>query len=359
MTRGISRLARAVVPLFSVGLLSILALAACGSGSGTSTSDKAAAGGFTSAPITAVWQKVIDNAMKEGSVTIYSSQGSDQLKDLAQRFEKNYGIKVNVLRSVDSNIEAKASAERKSRQIADVLALSDQQWVTEKAQSGWYTKPTGPDFGATDYNPSTNLLPAGPFVTGAAVFAIGWNTQLVPNGIKSYKDLLNPKFKGKIGVNDPSISSSVVDFYHYLQEQNGQGFIQDLASQKPQIFRSVLTQAQSLTSGQIAIALAVPALVKEKAEGAPVDYLVPTPAWGARFSTGISSKAPHPNAAQLLSDFLVTQEGQTAIDARGASVLPGIKGTVTSVDKVRNIDYDKLTTSDVKQFDSEFQRLFQ
>jgi len=176
--------------------------------------------------------------------------------------------------------------------------------------------------------------------------------------LKSYTDLLDPKLKGKIGVPDPAVSPSIVDYYFYLQEQFGPDIVEKLAAQKPQIFPSVLTAAQNLTSGQISGALAVAPLVDEKAGGAPVDYKVPTPAWGARFFGSVTAVAAHPNAAQLLADYLVTPDGQEAISRKGGSALPNIKGALADVSQIRQPDPAKLTPEAVAAFRADFKRLF-
>lgn len=351
---------RAVPVVVVAALVAAVVASGCGSSSKKSSSTSPTVGSSaTTASVDAAFQGVIDKAKQEGSVTIYSSQGTDQLNDLAKRFQDKYGVKVDVLRDVDANVEAKTNVEHDSKKgVADIVVVSDKAFVDAKGQAGYFVPVTGPDFNNAAYNKAQNVNANGSFVVSAAVFALGWNTQAVPNGMKSYKDLLDPKLKGKIGVPDPAVSPSIVDFYFYLQEQNGPDFVNKLAAQKPQIFPSVLTEAQNLTSGQIAGATAVQALVDEKANGAPVDFLVPSPAWGARFFASITSVAPHPNAAQLLADFLVTQDGQEAIARKAGSALPNIKGAVTDISKVRVPDPAKLTPDSVASFRAEFKKLF-
>lgn len=353
---------RSVWPAAVAGLIAVLLLAACGSSGSDNATSKDTTGGSTIAPaaVSPAWQKVIDEAKKEGSVTIYSSQGTDELNAMGKAFEKKYGIKVDVLRDIDANLEAKLSAERDSgKGVADVAVFADQSFVDKQGAAGRWTMPTGPDFDAAAYDKSTNMNEHGSFVTTAVVYAIGWNTQLVPDGIKSYDDLLNPKFKGKIGLNDPATSPVVVDFYRYVEGQTSPSFLSDVAKLKPQVFPSVLQIAQNLTSGQLAVGIAVAPLVDEKADGAPVDYMVPKPAWGARFYASILKSAPHPAAAQLLADFMVTSAGQAKIARKTASVLPGTPGAVTSVADVRKIDSAFLTDANVQKFVTDFKAKMQ
>lgn len=349
---------RAVVIVAAVGTLA----AACGSSnkssSGASTTPTTATSAATAGGNSAAWQQLVAQAKQEGQVTIYSSQGLDQLNAVAKAFKSKYGITVNVARNIDATDEAKLSAEESSgKKIADVVSFADSNYVQTNA--AWWQAPTGPDFDNPAYDKSTNVQSNGSFVTSAAVYALGWNTQLVPGGLTSYSQVLDPKYKGKIGIPDAATSTVVVDFYGYLQQQAGSDFLTKLSALSPQVFASVLQIAQNLTSGQVAVGLAVAPLVTQKAAGAPVDYIVPKPAWGARFYTVVVRDSPHPAAAQLLADFLVTPDGQAALTAQGASVLPNTPGAVATVANVRAIDPANLQPTHVQQFDAQFKSLFQ
>ena len=340
----------------AIPLVAAVMMVAAGCGGSADSATPAA----PSAPVTPEWQKTIDAAKTEGTVTVYSSQGSDQLNDLAKRFEQAYGIHVDVLRDVDANLEAKVDAEHASGQpIADVVALADGAYVTAKGKEGRWAAPSGPDFQVPAYDRSRYLAEDGSFVSSAAVFVLAWNTQSLPAGLRSFSDLLNPELVGKIGVNDPAVSPAVVDFYSYLQEQNGPGFVDQLAAQKPQIFPSVLPMGQALTAGQVWAVVGGGAPVDEMEQGAPVDFLVPNPAWGALFRTAVLANAPHPNAAQLFANFLITAEGQDAIAHEAASVLPDIPSAVANVADVRAFDPANLTTEQIETFRAEFRQKFQ
>jgi iron(III) transport system substrate-binding protein len=79
---------------------------------------------------------------------------------------------------------------------------------------------------------------------------------------------------------------------------------------------------------------------------------------GARFNTGILNIAPHPNAAQVLANFMITEAGQEAIARKAASVLPDVPGAVTTVDKVRVQDLSILTEDFVAEYQAKWNDLF-
>ena len=99
-------------------------------------------------------------------------------------------------------------------------------------------------------------------------------------------------------------------------------------------------------------------LVDEKAAGAPVESGFAPEIWGARFYGMVLKTAPNPNAAQLLANFIVTEEGQEAIARKAGSALPDITGSVGSTDTIRRQDLSQLTPEKMAEFQARFDKLF-
>jgi iron(III) transport system substrate-binding protein len=304
------------------------------------------------------WQKITEAGRKEGAVTIYSGQGLKQLNDLAARFKKNYGIDVQVVRAVENELWPRVDVEGQScKGIADIMVGAAEQLVAEREAKGFAVPVRGPAFDNPQYNRAVRAPNGTTFETNAAVLTFSWNTELWPQGVKDYPDILNPALGGKIGVPQGQTPSQV-DFYLYLTEEYGSDFIDKLAALKPQVYPGALPLGQAATSGEIAVAAYGEPLIDEKEAGAPVDWgLAPKP-WGARFYGMVLKCAPHPDAAQLLANFIVTREGQEAIARKTASVLPNIPGTLTTTDTVRRADLKKLTPEFVKTFADRWQQLY-
>jgi iron(III) transport system substrate-binding protein len=308
----------------------------------------------------AEWEEIVAAAKEEGSVTIYSSQGLDQLNAMGEAFKDEYGISVEVVRAIDSDQLAKVEAEHDTGNgVADVLVQATGAWSVEKAAAGWFTPFVGPAMDNPDYNKALNVSPGGEFfVANGAVLTFGWNTELWPDGLTDYDDLLNPDLAGgKIGVIEPS-AGSIVDFYLYLEERFGPEFTAQLAAQEPRIYPSSLPMAQALTSGEIAAASFVQVLSDEKEAGAPVDSGLADEVWGALFQTSVLATSPHPNAAQVLANFMITPEGQVHISRKAAASLPDVEGTVTVTDNVRRQDLAKLTPDFVAEYQASWDQLF-
>jgi iron(III) transport system substrate-binding protein len=109
-------------------------------------------------------------------------------------------------------------------------------------------------------------------------------------------------------------------------------------------------------SGEIAVAAYCQPLIDEVAKGAPVEWRIAQKAWGARFWGQIPRIAPHPNAAQLLANFMVTQSGQEALARSTASSLPNIG--LTTTDRVHRQDLTKLTPDFVKSYQDKWRKMF-
>jgi iron(III) transport system substrate-binding protein len=324
----------------------------------------AAAGGATTAASSASLDALVAAAKKEGKVTIYSSQALDGLNKLAADFKAAYpGVDAEVVRGIDGDLAPKVEAEHQTGNgIADLYVSASLSWVQSKADAGdWFVPVAAPNLlGQGEYDAKQYVHPGNYFEVGAALLTFGWNTELVPKGIKDYPDLLDPSLKGKIGVPEPT-SPSIVDFYLWLNETYGADYMQKLAAQQPRIYPSSLPITEALGSGEIAAtpftgpALVIPA----KAKGAPVEFAIsPEGAWGARYFGMVLKTAPHPNAAQLLANFMVTTQGQADVMANAGTVLPNVPGGLLTNDKVRKQDLAALTPDKVSAFQQEWNSLY-
>jgi len=276
------------------------------------------------------WAALVAKAKQEGSVTLYSSQDPGGLQRMADAFKAKYGITVTWTRQIDSVSALQLNAEQSTHNAkADMWVIASRPYVLGALKNGWTVPAVGPDLFNTRYDRATFARPGKAFVVGAAVQGIGWNTGLFPQGLKDYPDLLNAALaNGKIGVVNPS-GPSLVDSYLMLQDHYGAGFLTKLGAQKPKIYASTLPQQQALASGEItASALVGAQMLDLKAQGAPVDFVIPKGgAWNAPWFAMVLKQAPHSAAAQLLADFMVTPEGQQAVNRRYGAVLKNIPDT--------------------------------
>ncbi|MGW4481682.1 ABC transporter substrate-binding protein [Rhodococcus triatomae] len=308
----------------------------------------------------AEWQQVIEDAKAEGTVTIYSSNTTEQLTELASRFQNEYGIRVDVVRDVDANLHQKIGAELTTgNMVADVVLQATPAWSEQLGSAGNLTAPVGPAVTESEYDAAALLRPGHDFVTNASVGTFAWNTDRLPEGLTGYEDLLDPALAGgKIGTVLPTSAAHIDLYENYLDEVGGADYMERLAAQKPRIYPGAQPLAQALASGEIAAATFVQDQTKEAEAGAPVASGFDDTVWGGPMYAGILTDAPHPAAAQLLANYLVTPAGQEAISFRAASVLPGIASAVITIDKVAPQDTAAMTPEALEALKTRFNQLF-
>ena len=279
-------------------------------------------------PAHAVDQSLIDAARKEGTVVWYTTLIVDQLvRPVAAAFEKKYpGVKVSYVRNNSTETAVKIMNEAKAGKMqADVFDGTNTSTVLKKVNLVEAWKPDS----AKDW-PADVADPAGFWVaTNVYVLTPGYNTELIKKGTepKTFEDLLDPKWKGKMVWNG-SVSTSggpgfIGNVLHVMGEDKGMAYLQKLSAQKivnlDVSARQVLDQ---VIAGEYPMALQIfnhHTVISAK-KGAPSDWIKMEPATVVLQVASVAKGAQHPNAAKLLLDYLVSDEGQAFF--RDADYLP-------------------------------------
>jgi iron(III) transport system substrate-binding protein len=309
--------------LTAITLLTATATACSSSSSGgtSSTSGASAASGD--------WNSVVAAAKKEGKVTFYAGIPSDLLKNIDDAFTKKYGIKVNLvqlstiplIQRLENNIKA-------HQQDADVVNFGDPATLATFLKQGNIIdeSPNVPD---SSYWPS-KYYSHGVGVIDVAATTIAYNTKLVSaaDAPTSWQDLLNPKWKGQIGIFDPT-SVNAAEPYEYLYETYGADYLKGLAANSPKDYMSGSDQASALASGEIKVAAVVQltTVAPLEAQGAPIKTVPNLDSAGWVGSVFAMASAPHTAAAKVLLDFILSKEGQSSFLGNNVGVsalnLPG------------------------------------
>jgi iron(III) transport system substrate-binding protein len=260
-------------------------------------------------------QRLIDGAKKEGSLLYYTTTPAEYITPLLAPFEKKYGIKVNVWRARSELILQRVLNEtRANKPVADVVACIAppiealrRENVLQEVISP-YQK---------DLIPSAAPAHHQWVSTVEYVLVQAYNTKEIRKDDlpKAYTDLLAPKWKGKIGIEgaDHEWLTSVIQD---MGEEKGTKFFNELTAGNGlsiRIGHPLLTNL--VTSGEVPLALTVYqySVVQAKAKGAPVDWFVIDRAVTIPDAMGIPKNAPHPNAALLFYDYMISPEAQTIL----------------------------------------------
>jgi iron(III) transport system substrate-binding protein len=262
-------------------------------------------------------EKLLGGAKKEGSVSLYSSAAPEDLAVLTGAFEKKYGVKVRVWRGSSENIVQRAVVEaRGSRYDADVLetgAIAMESMHRERLFQAIKTP-------ALSELLPTAILPHGHWIgTRLNIFVAAYNTGLIRKGElpSSYDNLLDRHWKGKLGLEaeDSDWFGGVVSA---LGEEKGLELFREIVAVNGISVRKGHTLLANLVaSGEVPLALSAYAYKAEqlRKSGAPIGWLVIPPGVGRFEGAAVSRRAPHPHAAILFFDFMLT-DGQDILRER-------------------------------------------
>jgi iron(III) transport system substrate-binding protein len=275
-------------------------------------------------PARAVDPKLVAAAKKEGEVVWYTTLIVNQLvRPMVAAFEKKYGVKVRFTRANSTVTTTRVLSEAKAGHvIGDVHDGTDgvetlkhagliEHWMPDN----WRDYP--PEYRDPDgYWIATNLY----FLTP------GVNTQMVPakDRPRTYEDLLDPRWKGKMAWAATSTSSGAQGFIGNILismgQEKGMAYLQKLAKQK--IINAAGSARQVLDgaiAGEYPIALQIfnhHTVISAK-KGAPITWIKMQPVPSTLNTIAVVKGAPHPNAAKLLISYMVSPEGQRVFQKAG------------------------------------------
>jgi len=263
-------------------------------------------------------KRLVEQAKREGVVNIFVSMQSKDAAAIIKEFEKQYGIKVELWRASPDKIAQRVSIETKAgRHDVDVLEVNGPE-MERIHRDNVLSKFYSPAF--ADLPPAAFPKDKPYVIDRLNFFVMAYNTKLVPPGQvpNSYDDLLHPRWKNKlvIELSDVEWLASVAKS---MGEEKGLAYFKKLAAQKPMMRDGHTLLAEMLASGEIAIVLTAfnHSVEKLKRKQAPVDWKPLQPAFGQGSAIGLARQAPHPHAALLFADFLLSKTGQEIIKERG------------------------------------------
>ena len=262
-------------------------------------------------------KKLIENAKKEGSVVVYTSLNLKDSVPIVDAFEKKYGVKAVLWRASSEKVVQRSLTEtRAGRFAADIYETNGPEMeilYREKLLANFYS-PGIENIPAETIPAHRQWIP-----DRFNFFTIAYNTKLVkPEDVpNTYEDLLHPRWAGKIGLEagDTDWFGAVVKG---MGEAKGLEYFRRLAAGKPEMRTGHTLIAELVASGEIALAAAVYNHNAERLieKGAPIKWKPLAPTFGRPNAIGVSNRAPHPHAAMLFVDFMLSKEGQELLKQR-------------------------------------------
>jgi iron(III) transport system substrate-binding protein len=267
-------------------------------------------------PAEAITPELIEAAKKEGKLVYYSSMDLPVGEKLGKAFEAAYpGISIQIERSGSERLFQRVAQEFSSNiHAADVINSSDAAHFIPWKKSGWLMPFVSEDI--AKFFPEAYRDPDGMFaVSRIWLSSIAYNTNLVKpeDAPKSFADLLDPKWAGKMVKGHPAYSGTIMTATFQLVRELGWDFYEKLAKQRVMQVQSSTDPPKKLSLGERAVMADGNeyGVVLLKEAGQPVEPVYPaegTPTISG--PTGIFASAPHPNAAKLFQAWLHTRQTQ-------------------------------------------------
>jgi iron(III) transport system substrate-binding protein len=261
--------------------------------------------------------RLLAEAKKQREVVLYTSLNLKDSVPITEAFEKRTGVKVQLWRASSEKVLQRAITEaRAGRHACDVFETNGPE-VEALYRERLLEQFHSPHFG--DLPPSAFPAHRHYVADRFNFFTIGYNTNLVkPEEVpNSYEDLVHPRWAGRVG-----IEASDVDWFaaivKSMGEEKGIAMFRKLAANKPQIRTGHTLMAELVASGEIPLAATLYNHNVERlvVKGAPVKWKPLQPTFGRPNAIAVARNAPHPHAALLFADFMLSTEGQTLLKER-------------------------------------------
>jgi iron(III) transport system substrate-binding protein len=263
-------------------------------------------------------ERLLDGARREGFLTVYTSFPPEDIAAVNAAFEKRYGVKVRPWRSSSENVLQRTLTEAKAGRFDVDIVECNSVPLESLHREGLLQRVRSSRL--------ADLVPAavprhGEWVASRlSLFVQAYNTKQVRKEElpKSYADLLDPRWKGRLGIeaSDMDWFSEVV---RALGESKGLKLFRDVAAANGfSVRRGHSVLAQLVASGDVPFALTVYNFTAEqlKRRGAPIDWLVLSPAVAHANGVAVPTRAPRPSAALLYYEFMIGEEAQRLLSSR-------------------------------------------
>jgi iron(III) transport system substrate-binding protein len=281
-------------------------------------------------------QPNVEAAKQEGKVIVYGAQVPQAMKALHAGFEKKYGIKVDYWRGSSTQVSERALTEwRAGKPGFDVIEGNRgvQLIMRDEGLFQKFVPPSSEKFPAKFKEKDGLITP-----WRVLPISILYNTELVKaaEAPKSFDELLNPKWTGKLTMPDPTRHTTTAQFLANLDKIKGDkwlDFVKALAKQKPLLVESLAPVTTTLIKGEASVGITYIKYVKQYK--GPVDFVLLDKYLSDPNYMSLGAKTSRSNAAKLYIEYVCSAEGQKAVAEEGEFVLyPGIYPPIREAAKV-------------------------
>ncbi len=257
---------------------------------------------------------LLSSAKKEGNFLWYTSMQISQSTPLLKTFEEKYPfIKTGLYRASGEKVLNRFHVEsRANKFLADCILVSGFHLFPLKKMKLLQKLVTSESESYPDYFKDPEGYWNGVY---ANTYVLAYNTKIIPPGTapKNYEGLQDPKWKGKIGFDNEDYEW-IGNILRIMGREKGISFLKAMAKQNLQIRHGHTLITELIVAGEISMGFVFAGTVEEsKKKGAPIDWIALEPVVTGINVAVIPEKAPHPHAAMLFSNFILSREGQVLI----------------------------------------------
>ena len=317
-----------------------------------------------STPSFAQEAKLVEAAKKEtGPIVAYGSLESNTVEPIIERFKKKTGLTVEYWRASATKVMDRALGElRAGKSVFDVM-VNNSGAIHVMKKEGLFAKYLSP--AASAFPKDVIDADLGPVYRNTPIGIVYNKAMIKPaDAPKSLEDMLNPKYKGKVVIPDPTQHTTTLQWlaslYKIMGKEKADKYIRDLGASKPLMVESFSPSAERVATGETPIAISlIRYTVTFGEKGAPVDYIRLEKYLSTGQYLALSNKANRPNGGKAFIDFFLGDESMKILARQGEFVnRKGIYPPLPDANKIQSVEMDDFDAKEFAEKTQEFQKIF-
>lgn len=262
--------------------------------------------------------RLLERAKREGRVVLYTSLAPTESTPLAAAFEKKYGIKVELWRALSNQVVQRVITEAQGRRHSvDVIETNgpEMEMMAREKLLGELYSPHLTDLPAAAIPAHRTWFP-----DRMNYFVVGYNTAKVQRAKipATYEGFADPMWKGRIGLEATDVEW-MATLIKMWGTDKGMDYFRRLSALRPDVRQGHVLLATLVAAGEVPVGLSMYSsnIVALKRKGAPIDFVPVQPVVARPQGIGVAKNAPHPYAALLFADYVLSPEGQQLFESLG------------------------------------------
>ena len=262
--------------------------------------------------------RLVERAKREGRVVLYTSLAPTESQPLAAAFRKKYGINVEIWRALSDQVVRRTITEAQAqRHAVDAIETNgpEMEMLAREKVLAEFHSPYLADLPAA-------VVPAHRtwFPDRLNFYVVAYNTTKVRRSEipATYEGFADPKWKGRIAV-EATDAEWMATLIKTWGTGKGMEYFRTLSALNPDVRRGHILLASLVAAGEVPVGLTTyhSNVVPLTRKGAPIDFVPVQPVVARPQGIGVAKNAPHPHAALLFADYVLSPEGQTLFESLG------------------------------------------